>query len=134
MDQCPAGDPVLGMEEWRGARLAFDEVEPPCDGVVHRRHQPVRDRPFDPAPEVGPLAMQLQRDSLAAFQLLVEIAPHRRREPGILDPEHHLHVDEEATEIDVRRADIDHVVDDPELRMQLGRLVLVHLDAPPQEA
>ena len=58
----PPAKPVLGVAG--AARLGFDsrpEVEPPRDGVIHRRHQPVRGGPFEPAPQGRALAVQARR-------------------------------------------------------------------------
>ena len=74
------------------------------------------------------LLVQLGRDPFAVGELALEIAAHRVGEGRVLDPQHDLQVDVEAAVIEVRRADVDDVVDDRELGVQLGRLIFVHLD------
>ena len=64
----------------------------------------------------------------AVVELALEIAAHRVGEARVLDPQHDLEVDVEASVIEVRRADVDDVVDDRELGVQLGRLIFVNLD------
>jgi len=62
-----------------------------------------------------------------------EVAAHGGRIAGVVNAKHDLHVDEQASEIEVRRADVDHVVDDRELGVELGRPIFEHLDAAPQQ-
>ena len=77
--------------------------------------------------------MHLVRDPFAVGQLALEIAAHRVGEARVLDPQHDLEVDVEAAVVEVRRADVDDVVDDRELGVELGRLIFVDLDMAAEE-
>src|SRR5207253_253563 len=67
-------------------------------------------------------------------KLALEIAAHGLGKGRILDAQHDLHVDVEAAIVEVRRADVDDIVDDRELGMELRRLVFIHLDVAAEQA
>ena len=78
------------------------EVQPPRDGIIHDVHQEVRHRPFEPPPRLERRLCSsgvIQRESR---DLPLDIAAHRVGEAGVLDPQHDLHVDVEASVVEVR--------------------------------
>ena len=77
--------------------------------------------------QTGAAAVKLGRDLLALTDFPLEIAAHQGRERRIVHSQHHLHVDEQASEVEVGRSHVDHIVHDRELRVQFRSLVLVHL-------
>src|SRR3546814_6193086 len=99
------------------------------DAVVGDRHQKISDAP---AYAVEPGALRTRgftRDPDALFDLALDIASHRVRERAVVDSQHHLEVEEEASHVEIRRSDVDAVVEDEQLGVQLGRLVFVAFDA-----
>ena len=130
MGQHPALPPLLGLEGLTSRHPAAvssrlrrprrglpppessPEIEPPRQIVVGGRDQEIAERPFEPVPPGHAGAVRLGRDPLAVGDLAVDEAAHHRREAGIVDPEHHLEIEIEAPQVEIRRADMDDVVDD----------------------
>ena len=108
------------------ALLVAPEVEAAGDGVVHRRHQPVRQCPFEPPPQGRPAAVLGRGDLVAQGQLALEIATYRIGERLVLDPQHDLEVDVDAAQVEIGRADVDDVVDNHQLGVQPAVLILEH--------
>src|SRR3546814_3796840 len=99
MDQHSARNAVLGLEGLGGRRLAA-EIEAVRDAVVGDRHQKISDAPAD-AVEPGALrTMGFTRDPDALFDLALDIAAHRVRERAVVDSQHHLEVEEEASHVE----------------------------------
>ena len=73
--------------------------------------------------------MRLQRNRPALRCLPVDHAAHRRGKILILDPQHHLQIEEQAAHVEIGRADEDRIVDDEQLHMQLMRLIFGDLHA-----
>src|SRR3546814_19854021 len=73
--------------------------------------------------------MGFTRDPDSLFDCAIDIAAHRVRERAVVDSQHHLEVEEEASHVEIRRSDVDDVVEDEQLGVQLGRLVFVDFDA-----
>ena len=109
------------------------QIQSARHGIVHDVDEKVGYRPLEPPPDRGAAPVDISCDRLAVFELALEIAAHRGGKGLVLNPKHDLHVDVEAAIIEVRRADVDDIIDNGELGVKLGRLIFVHLNVPAEQ-
>ena len=89
---------------------------------------------FDSAPHRPRSAPALARDLLRMLQSVLENLACASGHFGILKTNHQFVIDVQAALIEVRRTDIDDIIDDDQFRMKNLRLVFINLNTGFQKA